>query len=155
MTENESGQITASKGPESEDTEGEELPRVGGRFRSLRRIGCAGLLVIWFAILLLPCILIVLATRQEIVIWQGDLPGQHIRIWLIMDEDTRGLGISTTAAHRVEGDTLGDDNMCLQTNVSYWLWQGKGEPVSFCDCFTRSGQSEAWNLAETYNGACQ
>jgi hypothetical protein len=123
-------------------------PSAPSLIRYLRRLGCALLLAVWFTVLLLPCALIVLATKGEIVVAQGGLPGQYIRVWLVMEEDQRGLGISSTSAVRSEGAE------CLQTGVNYVLWQGSAESATYCDCFTRSGESEAWNLLETYNGAC-
>jgi hypothetical protein len=112
----------------------------------VKRIGCGFLIVLWFVILLLPCFLIVLATQQEITISQGSLPGQQIRIWLIMESEQRGVGISTTSSIEI------GEISCLQTNVNYILWQGKGDAASFCDCFSRF--EDEWLLATTSQGAC-
>jgi hypothetical protein len=85
---------------------------------------------------------------------QGSLPGQFLRVWLIMEDGRRGLGFSTTSLQPADSGTSADIQACLQTDVSYLLWEGKGDPARFCDCFARSNPTEAWNLLETYNGAC-
>lgn len=115
----------------------------------LWRLGCGLILIIWFLILLTPCFFLVLASQQEIRISQGELPGQEIRVWLVMDEKQRGLGISSTFTQEIDGA------ICLQTSVSYVLWQGSGEASQYCDCFIHpSAEASAWTLAQTYSGAC-
>jgi ABC-type Fe3+ transport system permease subunit len=109
------------------------------RSRPLRRVGCAMLLVIWLLALLLPCFLIVLATQQEIIIAQGELPGQEFRVRLIMDIDQRGIGLWTT---RTVDGAAGD--ICLITTVGYILWEGEGEPAEYCVCYTRTVSESAW-----------
>jgi hypothetical protein len=113
------------------------------RRRRLRRVGCSVLLVIWFTFLLLPCFLLVLATQQEIIISQGELPGQEIRIRLITDIDQRGIGFWTTSTTTgTEGD------ICLVTNVRYILWEGQGDPAQYCQCFSREAENGAWIPSE-------
>jgi hypothetical protein len=116
----------------------------------LRRIGCALALVIWFTLLLTPCFLFVMATQGEIAVNLGSAPGQDLRIWLIMEADERGFGVSrpTTAS--------GNDanHLCVQTDVRYLLWAGKAEPVTYCDCYERSGTDQAWSSTATQQGAC-
>jgi hypothetical protein len=137
---------------EQEDLDVEADAPVPPRFRRLRRLGCVMLVVIWFTILLLPCFFIVLATQQQIVISQGSLPDQQLRIWLIMETTMRGLGISSTSVHPAKGALLAEDALCLQTNVSYILWQGQGDATSYCDCYTRD--AESWLLAASQVGDC-
>ncbi|NWF68753.1 MAG: hypothetical protein HXY40_06695 [Chloroflexi bacterium] len=114
----------------------------------LRRLGCVLLLILWFAFILLPCALVMLAQQQEIVISQGDLPGEQIRIWLIMEIEQRGLGIASTARHAIDGA------QCVQTDVRFALWQGEGEAVSYCECYTRGADEETWLFVSQAQGAC-
>lgn len=107
-------------------------------------IGCG--LIVWFLFVLSPCILFTLASQGEIIIPQGNLPEQQIRIWLIMEIEQRGLGISSTSVHERDG------TQCLQTNVSYWLWQGSAASLSYCQCFTRA--EDSWTSGAYEAGVC-
>lgn len=98
----------------------------------LRRLGCIILLVIWFAVLLSPCLLIVLATQQEIVVSTGGAPGQQARLWLISEIDARGLAFSSASVSE-----QGESAICVQTDVRFFLWAGSAEPVSYCECYER------------------
>jgi len=105
-------------------------------------------LVIWFSVLLLPCLLIVMATQQEVVISTGGAPGQNIRLWLISEIDERGFAFSSASvSQRSESLT------CVQTDVRFLLWAGKADPVSYCECYERDS---AGNLAfiEATEGVC-
>ena len=115
----------------------------------LRRAGCIAALVIWFLILLLPCFLIVLATQQEISVSTGGAPGQQLRLWLISEVDERGLALSTASVQQNETDAV-----CVETNVRYLLWAGSAEPVSYCECYQRGSESEAWALTSTGSAGC-
>lgn len=113
----------------------------------IRRIGCWFGIVIWLVLLLLPCIAILLISQGEISIQTGDLPGQSFRVWLIQDSKERGLGIANPSV-----STRADEVTCLQTTTSFLLWMGKGEPSSYCECYTRTGDS--WRQASTTQGSC-
>ena len=123
------------------------------RFRTVRRAGCLVLLVFWFALLLSPCFAIVLATQGQITISQGDLPEQEIRIWLIMEDEQRGIGFSSTAAHPLP-EALGDHSgTCVQTDVHYVLWQGDGQATTYCSCWAKDSAND-WELLATYSFTC-
>jgi hypothetical protein len=115
----------------------------------LRRLGCGIALVFWFLVLLLPCALFTMATQGQITISQGGLPGQEIRVWLIMEIEQRGLGVSSTSVHGSDPNAL-----CLQTNVSYLLWAGRADPTTYCDCYARPDAQNAWELVSTQMDAC-
>lgn len=114
----------------------------------IRRLGCGLALVLWFSLLLLPCFLCVLATQNQIMVPMGGAPDQVLRIWLINEPDRRGLGISRPS---VVGR---DDGLCVQTDVNFLLWMGKGEAAAYCDCYNRSQEQDAWSLVSTNSGAC-
>lgn len=115
----------------------------------IKRVGCILALIVWFLLLLLPCGLFTLATQGEISVSQGSLPGQQMRLWLIMEVDERGLGVSSTAARQDDAN-----NACLQTSVSYLLWQGQSDPLVYCECFARDSADAAWTLVSTQTDAC-
>jgi hypothetical protein len=97
-------------------------------------------------LLLTPCLVIVLATRGEISISTGSAPDQELRIWLVMEARSRGLGVSNASLHEQDSAT------CVQTDVQFWLWQGSEAPTSYCECYTREGES--YRLMSTAQGTC-
>ena len=113
-----------------------------------RRVGCTILVVIWFAFVLSPCILLTLARDGEISITTGELPGQEMRIWLVMEIEQRGVGISTTSRSEIDGA------QCLQTDVRFVLWEGESEPISYCECFTRPDTASTWSSTSSQQGIC-
>ncbi len=127
----------------------EIVPPQPARRSPLRRTGCVIALIVWFAILLLPCFFIVLAVQQEISITTGSAPGQLTRLWLISEADQRGLALSTGAAH-----SSGENAVCVQTDVRFLLWAGESEPVTYCECYERSSASDAWAFTTSTTSAC-
>lgn len=113
--------------------------------RSLR-IGRMGCVIVWLILFLTPCALVFLATRGEISIGTGPAPDQRLRIWLVMEAESRGFGISTASAHESGNLT------CVQTDVRFLLWQGSAEPSSYCDCYAL--EADSYTLVSTSSGAC-
>lgn len=114
----------------------------------------AGCLMIWLPLILLPIIMFNLATSGEIVLWHGaGMPEPESHPWLkatlIMDIDTRGLNITRSSIVSTASDGL----TCVQTDVSFWLWAGKGDPAQYCDCYAQN--NAAWTLMSTAAGACE
>lgn len=120
-----------------------QLPRKRG---PIRRVGCTIAVILWFLLLLTPCVVIVLATRGEISISTGDAPEQRVRLWLVMEARSRGLGISNASLHESGG------KLCVQTDVQFLLWQGSEDSTQYCDCYTRDG--EDFNFVSTNSGTC-
>ncbi len=118
------------------------------RFPSFRRIGCGILLVAWFLFLLTPCLLIVLATQQEIVLTHSDVPNDNLRIWLVQEAGQRGIGFSNS--RRVDAPS---NAVCTLTDVRFVLWEGKGEPNHYCSCYTR--QNNEWTSIAEGADACK
>lgn len=124
------------------------------RRRPMRRVGCVLLVVVWFIVLMLPTVLFVLAVEGDITIARGDdIPDSHehplLQASLVMEADFRGLRITNTSLHNET-----DENLCIQTNVRFVLWQGEGDPATFCDCYTRDDPESAWLLDSTEMSPC-
>jgi hypothetical protein len=146
------GQNTA----EVVDTERPEVDYViVTRRRSLlRRIGCGAALLIWLVVMLLPLALFVLAIEGTIFIAHpGDVPSSHehplLRVNLIMEIDFRGVSLTHSSL-----EYSGGHDLCIQTDVRYVLWQGEGEPASFCDCYTREGEDAPWEMVSRTMDVC-
>ncbi len=132
---------------------------VTGRARAwFSRIGCAGGLLLWAFVLLIPGTLFVLAIQGEIALWHGGgFPAgeEHpmLQVKLLMDADTRGLNITSSALSATE-DRAAEEIACIQTHVRYVLWQGTGDNAAYCDCYARVDVESPWALRSTYAGTC-
>jgi hypothetical protein len=117
----------------------------------IRRFGCIVAVIIWFAILLLPCFCLVLASQGEIAIRLGDAPEQSFRLWLLSESDQRGIGISRPSVFAGENS----DQICVQTNINFVLWAGTAEASTYCECYTRSDNTQSWSLTSSAQQSCQ
>jgi hypothetical protein len=117
--------------------------------RRRRRLGCTAALILWFLLLLTPCALIYFAVQQELTIPLGGAPGQELRVWLVMEPRTRGLGISTG---HVAQQT--DTGLCVQTATNYVLWQGRPLNTVYCECYSRTNPAGVWSYGRSIQGAC-
>ncbi len=145
---NETDAIPATE--DSVEPSPEALPPEPKKRSPIQRAGCIIALVIWFAILLIPCFLITLAVQGEIVITTGSAPGQQDRLWLISEATQRGLGLSSASVI-----PRSDPNqLCVETAVHFLLWVGKSDPILYCDCYQRSSANAEWSQASTISGAC-
>lgn len=118
-----------------------------------RRVGCGIAVVVWLLVMLLPLFFITLAAQGEVRIGHlSDVPNPHehplLQVSLISRIDYRGLNIRNSTIDR-DGD-----NMCIQTNVRYLLWNGEADPATFCDCYARLDSGSDWELVETIMDAC-
>jgi hypothetical protein len=126
-----------------------EPPQPKSRSR-VRRVGCAVVLVLWFALVLSPCLCIILATQGEILVHLGDVPGNELRIWLVNEAHERGIGIASPTV-----STAQDANaVCVQTNVTFILWEGEGSPTHYCECYTQSVQTGDWSQVTSASNEC-
>jgi hypothetical protein len=123
----------------------------------IKRVGCSLLLVLWFTLLLSPCALFYLAANGEIRVWHADIPEAHahprLLIELVSEVDYRGLQF--TRSFEVNSSEL-DDLSCVQTDVSYFLWESveDNQDVSYCDCYIKDDTESKWQLNETYAEPC-
>jgi hypothetical protein len=99
----------------------------------LRRLGCILATVLWFAILLLPCVGFYLAIQGEIT-WERSRFSND-RLWLVRDERQMGIALSDT---QPMGSTDAAE-VCTRTYVTIWLWsEGTFERIGYCNCEKRT-----------------
>jgi hypothetical protein len=116
--------------------------------RKLRRAGCGALVVIWFILLLTPCLFVVLVTQREIVLTHSDIPNDDFRVWLIQEPRQRGIALSNS--RRV---SAANDAVCTLIDVRFIMWQGQGDPIHYCSCYTR--QETSWVSIAEGTEACK
>lgn len=121
------------------------------RRKPLRRVGCAIGLLLWAVIMISPCFLITLATQGQIIVTLGNAPDQQARIWLLSEARERGIGISWPSARYAQDQKT----VCVQTNTQFILWAGSGQPATYCACYIRDNDREAWTPLATTNESCQ
>jgi hypothetical protein len=113
-------------------------------------------LALWFALLMLPCLFFFLATSGEITIWHNNIPdaAQHpaLQVRLVMEIEQRGFQIIRSSL-RPEGDT----HLCIETSVSYLLWQRDetSRDTYYCDCYSRPNAEAQWTLAGANLSTCE
>ncbi|GAB4160329.1 MAG: hypothetical protein Fur0021_32170 [Candidatus Promineifilaceae bacterium] len=99
----------------------------------LRRLGCFLLVLIWLVIVSLPLLAVIVARSGQVRL--GAQESAHVRLFLVQEEESNGLGIEWTRASR-QAEGAGS---CWRTSVSYWLWKGEGENVMYCQCVDAAG----------------
>jgi hypothetical protein len=82
-------------------------------------------IIIWLVLMSLPIFSILLATRIQLQV--GSTEGEHIRIFLVQENDAEGIGLELKRS-----DSF--DPACAQTSVRYIMWKGNPENVIFCQC---------------------
>jgi hypothetical protein len=92
-----------------------------------RRLVYGLIMLVWLVVMISPAFAFVLAARGELQF--GSSSGNQVRFFMIQQADADGVAVEWTRPLR-------QDNRCLLTTVRYWLWQGEGEPVSSCRCYS-------------------
>ena len=117
--------------------------------RLLRRLGCGVLLVLWFAVLTLPCFAVALVFQKEIVLTHSDIPNDEFRIWLI--QDIRNRGVAVTNSRRVYAP---NGVVCTVINGGFFMWQGTAANAPhYCSCYSR--QDQTWSSVAEGPEACR
>lgn len=106
------------------------------------------MIVVWMLLMLSPCLLLTVIVRGEATLPLSDKPGHEIRLFKVFEDDVRGFGLSW--GNTQEGNSK--DNVCVKTQVRYFTWQGSGENVDFCLCYTRI--EDEWIAGETVDDMC-
>lgn len=121
------------------------------------KLGCGLLVVIWFAVLMLPCAMFWLATGNAFTLNHANVPEpqEHplLQVQLIMDVDNRGLQISRSSIQQSS-----ETNLCVSSQVNYLLWASDGDDlnVAFCQCYDRETANDAWTFVGTQStGLCE
>ncbi|PIE82307.1 MAG: hypothetical protein CSA11_01085 [Chloroflexi bacterium] len=90
--------------------------------RWLKRFLIAIFLLVWFVVLLFPCMAFNLAMRTEMHI------GRNVRVFLVSEEIGEGIGVEWKRPFTTP------DLSCTQTAVNYFMWAGSPENVTYCQC---------------------
>jgi hypothetical protein len=138
---------------QAENAEAPQVIYVGQRRAVVRRVGCGVAVILWALFMLIPGFLLLLAVQNEVIIWHGSgvpEPEAHplLQVKLLMEIQTRGVSITTSSLQ-----AGANHQTCMQTHVRYVLWQGQGENVSYCDCYTRA-EGDTWQFISTVSGSC-
>jgi hypothetical protein len=92
----------------------------------LRRFLYLAIVLLWLLVMSLPTFAFFLAMRGQLQL--GSQDGRFVRVFLLQEPDAEGVGVERQRLLR-------EPPGCRQTTVSYWMWVGEAENVSFCQCF--------------------
>lgn len=103
----------------------------------LRRFLILLFILFWLALILAPTLAFVLARNGQVQL--GPNEARHWRLFMLQQADVEGLGLERGRPVSPPGDAP-ESVQCLQTTIDYWMWNGEGEPTSYCQCLdTTSG----------------
>jgi hypothetical protein len=91
-----------------------------------RRLVYTLITLVWLLIMTFPAFAFVLAARGELQLGGSQ---SHVRFFMIQQPEAEGVAVEWIRPLR-------HHDHCSLTSVRYWLWQGEGEPVSSCRCYT-------------------
>jgi len=109
--------------------------------RLARNFGYAALLVLWLAVMLLPCAAFALAARGELEWRRGE---DSDRVWLIQEHDQKGLGYQSQRLINPESTNETTGGVCIQNSVRFFLWEGAQEArnADYCECRAADGSTQ-------------
>jgi hypothetical protein len=93
--------------------------------RWLRYLMYVALFGVWLALMFFPCLAFSLAMQQEIQ--AGGSDGAHVRLFLLQEAEKEGVGIEWQRP-------LPLTDGCYKTAVTYVMWAGEGENITYCAC---------------------
>lgn len=91
----------------------------------LRRFALLLFVIIWLLAMSFPFLAFSLAARGELQF--GDNPQRHTRVFLVRGEGIEGVAVERTRP-------LPDLPTCARTTLTYLMWEGEGDNVSYCQC---------------------
>lgn len=120
------------------------------------KIGCAFGLILWFTVMMTPCVLFWFGFGNEVIIPHANVPYAHehplFKLGLLMTADYRGLSVTNSSIFADH-----DNAVCVQTNVNFLLWENRNRdnPATiYCDCYERANPETSWQLIRTDSGEC-
>lgn len=143
---------TPTPPPFNEETMEAELP--APQRGCLGRLGCGAIFFIWLFFILLPTFLLILAFQGEIGFWHGgDMPEPEahpmLLVRLVMDIENQGFSVTSSSVSEQTETAI-----CVQTHVRFLLWEGDGDSVGYCDCYTRASARTSWLYNTSTPGSC-
>lgn len=133
----------------------QEQPVIERRVNWASRIGCFAGVFIWSLIMLIPGFFCAIAFQGELALWYGDsMPdsAEHPVIQVKLISEIEASGFIITNSYITGGD---DTATCVQSNITYLLWNGDGENAQYCQCYERESVEENWVYQQTILGTCQ
>ncbi|RMG97165.1 MAG: hypothetical protein D6706_09025 [Chloroflexi bacterium] len=97
----------------------------------LRRLLYLLIVVVWLLVMSFPFVAFKLATDGQLLIGNN---GRHVRLFLIQERTANGVGVEWTRP-------FSRDRSCTRTSITYLLWEGEGENVTYCQCFDTQSNS--------------
>ena len=94
--------------------------------RWLRRLLYLLIIVVWLGVMIFPSVSFLLAMKGQLTL--GSSPRNHLRLFMVQEDDTNGVGIEWTRPLLGQSD-------CAQTSITYLLWDGEGENTYYCQCY--------------------
>jgi len=137
--------------PKLESTQSGLAPETKWALRQLAATARVGIYVfIWVILMSLPVFFVVMAIVGEFRFVAIGIPtNEMVRVWLVREPRERGFGFSIPHV-----TTQTDDELYIQTDVTYLLWEGVGESISYCVGHKRDSEQDAWLPFSTNEGAC-
>lgn len=90
-----------------------------------RRLTYLLVVLAWLLLISIPFLSFSLAARTQLQL--GAAEGSHIRLFLIQDTDSEGIGLEFVRP-------VSSNSGCTQSSVNYFMWKGDPENVAFCQC---------------------
>jgi len=149
VTDNQTGIVEAGQGT---STDREHSPRVyTHREIFVRRVLFYGGIVGWVLLLMIPFSVFMLSIMGEFTFnLPGDYPESELRIWMVMEQDERGIAYSYG---RVSDRS--ESSLAVQQTVRYVLWEGESEYIQFCQLYSRTGSEDGWTFEVSEEGRCE
>lgn len=109
--------------------------------RLFRNLGYTAAIIVWLAVMLLPCFAFALIARGELEWRRGE---DSDRVWLIQERDEKGLGYESQRLFQTDATT---GAACIKTSVRFFLWEGSqnAQNADYCECRAPDGTTQPTN----------
>lgn len=110
-----------------------KTPPPSPRRAPIQGCGCWILIAVWIIILLVfPCAFVTLLVEKELIFSLGDLPDEELRIFLLNDQESRGIGVQRPDMYSEE-----EGQYCILIITDYFLWDGDADGLTHCNCYEK------------------
>ena len=114
--------------------------------KPMTRRGCLAGIAGWLLLITVPFCLVLFAIRGDITWNRGSLTQD--RLWLVNLAAEPGqeaaAGVAYSATRLVTpAAALAPGALCARTTVHFFLWRGRSETISYCECYQPRGGPQA------------